>query len=124
MRISPRGNYIMMFSSDSTTSPSRSYHRTIGAVTIATALGLLFMVDTDEILRYSTKLLISNQQLPSGGGSPCPQCQDVWRPEYDYEADYEKWDKQYGGKVQAIRLLGERHSGTNWITDHLEEVRY
>lgn len=26
---------------------------------------------------------------------------------------------QRGGKASTINLIGERHSGTNWITDHL-----
>ena len=29
--------------------------------------------------------------------------------------------KASGAPVDIISLLGERHSGTNWITDHLQE---
>ena len=99
----------MMFPSNET-SPRGMNYRTIGMVTIAAALGLMFMVDTDEILHYSYKLNPLLRATAVAGSMTCPECQGVWRPEYDYAADYQTWDKEYG-KVQAIRLLGERHSG-------------
>jgi hypothetical protein len=119
MRLSPRGNYIMMFPSSTPTQKSIFNCRTVGAVTIAAALSALFLIDTDEIMSYSNKLNLRAYAVDSSG-VVCKECQGVWTADYDYEADYEKWDALYG-KVQTIRLLGERHSGTNWITDHLSD---
>ena len=39
----------------------------------------------------------------------------------DSEAAEEYFNKAVNEPVEKIILLGERHSGTNWITDHLTE---
>jgi hypothetical protein len=39
----------------------------------------------------------------------------------DSEAAEEYFNKAVNKPVEKIILLGERHSGTNWITDHLTE---
>ena len=97
----------------------RSHYRTIGIV-IATILSALFLIDTNEIFHFSytpNSLLRSSVRVSH---DVYADFRGIWRPEYDYDANYEMWDKLYG-KVRSIRLLGERHSGTNWITDHLVE---
>ena len=106
----------MMFPSSSSATSRLSY-RIIGLVTIAIAFIAILFIDTDEIF-----LLANFNSLSSSATHPsvCPECEGVFRPEYDYEADHTVWDKLYG-KVESIRLLGERHSGTNWITDHLTD---
>ena len=35
--------------------------------------------------------------------------------------EMEEAEAHYAKPVEKIVLLGERHSGTNWITDHLRE---
>ncbi|KAL7517239.1 hypothetical protein ACHAWX_002174 [Stephanocyclus meneghinianus] len=86
---------------------------------VTVAVAFLFLLDADEILKYSRLLSpLSGTRGTVLQSSTCPGCRGIFRPEYDYEANYKKWDKLYG-KTKSIILLGERHSGTNWITDHL-----
>ena len=114
---------------------------------LAIAISLVFILDMDEIRNYSIgqlKLSFSSSvnsaasvKCNTDNGSVdaaadnadtaaatdkstpgCLGCAGLWKPDYDYEANHEEWDAKWG-KVQHILLLGERHSGTNWITDHL-----
>eukprot|EP01082_Thalassiosira_pseudonana_P005344 g4856.t1 g4856 contig18:72650-74040(-) len=72
----------------------------------------------DSRIDCSTSVTAAIVQTPSNSNTPTKQ--RIYNPSYNYPAKHNEWDKQYG-KVKSIVLLGERHSGTNWITDHLEE---
>jgi hypothetical protein len=41
------------------------------------------------------------------------------KTDFSHES-YFAWEQEWG-PVDKIVLLGERHSGTNWITDHLQD---
>ena len=76
------------------------------------------IVMKDSRIDCSTSVTAAIVQTPSNSNTPTKQ--RIYNPSYNYPAKHNEWDKQYG-KVKSIVLLGERHSGTNWITDHLEE---
>lgn len=43
----------------------------------------------------------------------------IYKTEFSHESNH-SWEDEWG-PVEKIVLLGERHSGTNWITHHLQD---
>ena len=79
------------------------------------------MVQTISRPHFSHSTSAMSGEITSGSGDAAP-VDDVGAKEIDVTAA-KLFKKASDAPVDIISLLGERHSGTNWITDHLQELR-